>query len=60
MPLHSLINTISPYNKNRCYTSGCPYCLWQNILDTPENASYTADNKKEIIYQYQFNKGKAC
>jgi len=25
------------------------HILWQNIFDTPEHVSYTADNKKEVL-----------
>jgi len=27
--------------------------LWQNILDTQENVSYTATSKKEVLINYQ-------
>jgi len=39
-------------NLNRSLCSR-PYILWQNILDTQEHFSYTADNKKEVL----INKG---
>jgi hypothetical protein len=30
-----------------------PHILWQNILDTQENVSYTASNEKEVLINYQ-------
>jgi len=30
-------------------TCAAPHILWQNILDTQENVSYTATSKKEVL-----------
>jgi hypothetical protein len=35
-----------------CHQQGhwrCTHILWQNILDTQLNVSYTADNKKQVL-----------
>ena len=35
-------------------TSAAPHILWQNILDTQENVSYTAASKKEVLIKKHF------
>jgi len=35
--------------------SAAPHILWQNILDTQVNVSYTADNEKQVLINNSIN-----